>query len=529
MVLDLAIRGGQVLAMDPQIPRAEAVGIRGDRIVAVGTWHEVESLCESKTVVLDAVGNTILPAFTDAHIHLLDYARGFVWLALEHATSLEDCVSRVRAAHAETHGAAWILGRGWNHDEWSAPRWPHRRDLDDSVGDRKVFLVRKDGHSAWLSTAALKACKLWEPGEHQAGLRCEDGPGRRHPTGLVQEHALDAAWRGIPELPEETTRECLLRACRHLNSLGITAVHDCGGGSVVPRLRRLEEEGLLTLRCWATVSPEALPRLDTEQGWRESPHSMVRVGGLKIFADGSLGSRTAYLVDPYDDDTSTRGVLLLSREQLSNLMTRAAEKDLSLVAHVIGDGALRELLDAAEGHAGTPPSIRLEHLQLLHPDDVPRLARHPFIASMQPYHLSTDVRVAARAWGGRCRFAYAWATVAARVSVLAFGSDCPVEPPDPRLGLWAAVTRKGADGRSRGGWFPQERLTLTQALSCYTRGGAAASGDLDTRGSIERGKLADLVVMEGMLTDGEESEIRERRIVLTVLGGKVVHGEDSPA
>lgn len=524
----MAIRGGQVLTMDSQHPVAEAVGIRGDGIAAVGTWREVKYLCGKETVVVDAVGNTILPAFTDAHFHLLDYARGFLWLALEGAQSLEECVERVREAHAALPEGAWLLGRGWNHDEWVHPRWPHRRDLDEHVGDRKVFLVRKDGHSSWLSTAALRACGLWDAGdERPVGLRSEDDGGRQRPTGLVQENALDEAWRSIPDPPEETARECLLRACRTLNCLGITAVHDCGGGALVPYLHRLEDEGQLTLRCWATVSPEALPRLGSSHSGRRSVDSLVHIGGLKVFLDGSLGSRTAYLVEPYKDDPSNRGRLLLSRDELGTLMTRAAERDLYLVAHVIGDAALRELLDAVESHAGVTPPVRLEHLQLIHPDDVPRLARHPFIASMQPYHLSTDIRVAARAWGGRCRLAYAWATVAAHVGVLAFGSDCPVEAPDPRLGLWAAVTRKGADGRSRGGWFPQERLTLSQALFCYTRGGAAACGDNGRRGSVEPGKLADLVVLEGTMLGHVEADIRQRKVLLTTLGGKVVHREDS--
>ncbi len=527
MMLDVVIRGGQVLTMDPQNPVAEAVGVKGNRIAAVGTWGDLKSLCGRETAVLDAAGNTILPAFTDAHFHLLDYARSFLWLALDGAHSLEECLTRVREVRGGLPEGAWLLGRGWNHDEWARPRWPHRRDLDETVGDTKVFLVRKDGHSAWLSTEALRACELWDPGQHPVGLRVEDDGGEQHPTGLVQEGALDVAWRSIPEPPEQTVHECLLRASQNLNGLGITAVHDCGGGGVVPHLRRLEEEGRLTLRCWATISPDALPHLNNTQSMSRATSSLVRVGGLKVFVDGSLGSRTAYLLDPYEDDPSHRGSLLLSREQLTELMTLAAERDFYLVAHVIGDGAVRELLDAVDHQAGRAPPVRLEHLQLIHPDDVPRLARYPFIASMQPWHLSTDIRVAARAWGGRCRLAYAWATVGARVSVLAFGSDCPVEPPDPRLGLWAAVTRMGADDRSTGGWFSGERLTLNQALWCYTQGAASASGDGGSRGSVVPGKLADLVVIEGTIPGEDAPEIRRRGILLTVLGGKVVHRDAS--
>ncbi len=527
MTLDLAIRGGTVWTMDRQRPLAEGVGVKGAKIVFVGDRSRLRRMCEPRTLVIDAERHTVIPGFTDAHFHLLDYARGFLGLALDDARSAEECVQRVAKAHERTPPGQWIVGRGWNHDEWERPRWPHRRDLDAAVGDRAVFLVRKDGHSAWLNTAALKAGGLWNARADLIGLRMEAQVGRQLPTGLVQEHALDEAWRSVPEPPEERTLDCLDKACETLNRLGIIAVHDCGGGGVVPYLRRLEQRRQLTLRCWATVSPEELVHLDDIQGTSRSERSLVKVGGLKVFVDGSLGSRTAHLVEPYEDDPSNTGTPLLTREELGDLMSRAAERDLYLVAHVIGDGAARVVFDATERHTEKTPPIRLEHLQLLHPDDIPRLMRHPFVASMQPYHLSTDIRVAARAWGRRCRLAYAWATVAARVPVLAFGSDCPVEPPDPRLGLWSATTRHGADGRSRGGWFPAERLGLGAALRCYTYGSAAASGDAAARGSIHPGKLADLVVLEGSLSDGTGAEIRERRILLTTIAGKVVHRDEA--
>jgi predicted amidohydrolase YtcJ len=523
MSLDLAIRGDTVLTMNPGSPIAEAVGVRGGEIAAVGSWADVSAMCGRKTEVIDAGNHDVIPGFVDGHFHLLDYARGFLRLSLVGARSLEECVERVADAHRSTPEDEWITGRGWNHDDWDRPCWPHRRDLDEAVGDRKVFLTRKDGHSGWLSTAALKACGLWDAGTDLVGLRMEDGDGQGRPTGLVHEHALDRAWDGVPDPSDEQTRDCLLRACTVLNRLGITAVHDCGGGAVVSHLRLLEDAGLLTLRCWATLSPESLSRWEESQESVPCTDSRVHVGGLKVFVDGSLGSRTAFLTEPYEDDPSNRGILLLSRDELTHLLARAAEQDLCLVAHVIGDGAVREVMDAVEGFTGKTRGIRLEHLQLIHPGDVPRLGRYPYVASMQPYHLSTDIRVAGRAWGGRCRKAYAWASVAARVPVLAFGSDCPVEPPDPRLGLWAAVTRHGADGRSRGGWFPDERLSLTQALWCYTRGGAEASGDCLRTGSIEPGKRADLVVLEGATHRWEAADIRTRGILLTVLEGKVVH------
>ncbi len=520
-MLDLVIRGGTVLTMDPNRPQAEAVGISGCEIADVGSWEKLQPSCGRRTRVIDARPHTVIPGFVDAHLHLLSYAKGFLTLALEDTGSKEECLRRVAQTRAQLPEGGWIQGHGWNHDAWPAPHWPHRVDLDHVAGDCPVFLTRKDGHSAWLNTAALKACGLWDMSSFPDGVRTELTDVGLLPTGLVQETAVDLVFARVPRPREGQVRDCLVQACRNLNKLGITSVHDCGGEGLLPQLVGLRDEGRLTLRCWLTAPPEALPH------FREMPEygadDSLRVGAVKLFVDGSLGSRTARLLEPYNDDPANVGTLLLQRPRLRALLQDAADAGLWVAVHVIGDGALREVLEAMEGCSERRPVVRLEHLQLIHPHDLPRLSKGPYVASMQPYHLSTDIRVAARAWGRRCRLAYAWASVAARVPVLAFGSDCPVEPPDPRLGLWAAVTRRGADGRSRGGWFPQERLGLNQALRCYTWGGAAASGDGARKGSIEPGKLGDLVVLEGMFRDKEKAEIRDKKVLLTLFGGKVVH------
>lgn len=511
--------------MDPGRPQAEAVGISGCTIAEVGSWEQLRPSCGRRTRVIDARSHTVIPGFVDAHLHLLSYAKGFLTLALEDTRSKEECLQRVAETRARLPEGAWIQGHGWNHDVWPIPHWPHRADLDHVAGDCPVFLTRKDGHSAWLSTAALKACGVWDMSRFPDGVRTEPSDLGPRPTGLVQETAVDLVSASAPRPRQGQVRDCLIQACKNLNKLGITSVHDCGGEGLLPHLAGLRADGRLTLRCWLTVPPEALPHLRETADY--DADDCLRVGAVKLFVDGSLGSRTARLLEPYNDDPANMGALLLPRPRLRTLLQSAADAGLWVAVHVIGDGALREVLDAVEGCPTSKPVVRLEHLQLIHPHDLPRLTKAPYIASMQPYHLSTDIRVAARAWGHRCRLAYAWASVAARVPVLAFGSDCPVEPPDPRLGLWAAVTRQGADGRSRGGWFLQERLGLKQALRCYTRGGAEASGDDARKGSIEPGKLADLVVLEGMLCDEEEAEIRDKKLLLTLFGGKVVHRDEA--
>jgi predicted amidohydrolase YtcJ len=439
-----------------------------------------------------------LPGLTDAHIHLESLARMKIEVDLEATRSLEDALARVRRHAAKLPKDAWIVGRGWYNDAWRDPRFPDRRSLDEVGAGRPAFLVRKDAHSAWVSSTALAAAGIADgTPDPPGGVIDRDGAGEA--TGILRENAMDLVRRRAPRPSEDRMDAAMAATLRDLSRLGITSVHSMDRPIAFASLSRLHGRGPLPVRVtWNLPAArlEHAERLGLRGGVGDD---RLRIWGVKAFLDGSLGSRTAEMLDG-------SGVPVLPQDELVDLARRCAASDLSLCLHAIGDAAVRRALDALEPLAGASPRWRprIEHAQCVDPADVPRFGRAGVIASMQPIHAVADRELADREWPERARHAYAWRRLRDAGAVLAFGSDAPVESADPLVGLEAATS-----WRRRAGWYPELALTPAQALRAYTVGPAYATGMEDRLGRLRPGLLCDLTV------------VAEGRVVATVVGGEI--------
>ena len=493
----LVLRRALVRTMTRAAPVAAALAVRDGHIVALGSEADVLAAAGEDCATVDLGGRVVLPGFTDAHVHWCTHALMRRQLALEPAMSLADVLRVVRVEAARTPAGQWIVGRGWDHADWAG--WPTAADLDASAPHHRVALTRVDGHVVWLNSAALAAAGV--------GPHTPDPPGGeivRHagqPTGVLKENALRLVTEAVPE-PEPAERQAaMVDAWTDAWSLGITGCHDMGfrDTALFRDLSTLREAGDLGLR-FVWYFPRSM--LDEAIGLGLSSglgDEWLRLGGLKLFLDGTLGSQSADMLEPYEGQPDNMGIATLEPEELTALVTRAAAAGIASAMHAIGDAANRKALDAlaALGADRSPLRHRIEHAQLLHPEDVARFARQDVVASMQPIHATSDMALADRWWGDRAAGAYAWRSLRDSGARLAFGSDAPIEPLHVFAGVHAAVTRCAAGGDPPGGWRPEQRLTVLEALEAYTLGPAVAGGQEHILGTLAVGKAADLIVLDG--------------------------------
>ena len=474
----------------------------------------------------DMKGRVLLPGFIDAHGHVIELGFRALALDLSETTSLADAQAKIRAYAAANPERKWILGGGWNQERWGLGRFPTAAELDAAVGDRPVWLSRADGHAAWGNTAALKAAGVTARSVSPAGGRIEKAGGQ--PSGVFVDAAQELVGRVVPPpLPKERDF-AFLEAQKTLLSYGVTAAADMGS-SVDDWLtyRRMGDRGALRVRVMSYgMGVETALQVG---GGGPTPWlyaDRLRMGGVKLYADGALGSRGAWLKQPYADAPGQSGAGFMSDTQLQNRMSRAAMDGWQVAVHAIGDRANAQALDAIDLMAETYKGDRrwrVEHAQIVDPADVARFGRNGVIASMQPTHETSDrVMAEARLGPGRLAGAYAWASMLKNGGRLAFGSDFPVERPDPWAGWAAAFTRADADGQPFGGWQPQERVTREQAWWAFT-GGAAYAGFAEGKfGSLQVGQRADFIIVDRDPTLASPSELRATRVEETWVGGEKV-------
>jgi predicted amidohydrolase YtcJ len=514
--------------MDERLPLAQAVAVRCGRIVAVGQDADVRALAGPDTEQVDARGRAVLPGFTDAHIHLVDYGLSLSLVQLDGVPSLPEAVARVAEWARTAKPGEWILGRGWNRNLWPGGRFPSRHDLDPATPHNPVFLPSKDGHAAWVNTLALQLAGITAATPDPPGAQFERDAQTGEPTGLLKEGAaIDAVGRVCTQFSTAQMVAALQAATERLHRMGIVGVHTPEGAQQLRALQEVWRKGELGLRVNFMVPEESL----------EAAHSMglqggfgdefLRLGAIKIFADGALGPRTADMFDPYGGEPDNRGIEVTTSERLRQLVASCTSGGWSPAVHAIGDRANNRVLDALEEHwrdwttRGLRP--RIEHVQLLAPQDLPRLGAMGVIASMQPIHCTSDMVMADRHWGARCSGAYAWRSLLASGALLAFGSDAPVEDPNVFRGIHAAVTRQLADGTPAGGWYPEQRLTVAEAVYAYTMGSAYASGEECSKGSLSVGKQADLIVLSQDILARPPEELLHTRVEMTLIAGEVVY------
>jgi predicted amidohydrolase YtcJ len=510
------LRARRVMTMTPG-PEAEALWWRAGRIQLVGSASEVERAAPRGVPRYELPNALVTPGFVDGHTHLAMWALNRGRVELAGLRTQAEVIARVAAVHPRRD---WVIGHGWDANGWSSP--PHRLALD-VVQPGPVYLDSLDVHAAWLNTAALAAARITRDVPDPFGgriVRDNDG----EPTGLLLERAVELVHPYLPPAGEQALDDALLEAQAEAHRLGITGIHDVEGMETLDAFQRLEAAGRLQMRVLFHPPVAALPRLIAE-GIRSGQGSSgwVTIGGVKMFLDGSLGSRTAWMLQAYEG-TRDRGMPITGEEDARTAMTAAAAAGIATTVHAIGDAAVRRALDLTSDLPRLAIPHRIEHFQCVHPSDLERAASRGIVVSMQPAHLLTDIPLVDRHWGERGRGAYAFRSLLRGGAQLVFGSDVPVASLDPREGIYAALERKGFDGAPASGWHPDEKLEFSDAIGAYTVAPARAAGAGQRRGALAPGNDADLVAwaVDPAAEQGDGEAFRRGQALLTVVGGAVV-------
>ncbi len=507
--------------------RAQALAVRGERIQAVGSETEIIALKGPETRVIDLGGKFVMAGFNDAHMHLVDAGFQMLNVNLVGVKSLAEFRERVRAKVAAAAPGEWILGGGWDHTLWPVKETPSRSDLDDISAGHPILLDRTDGHIAIANSRALELAHITKETQAPAGGKI-DRDAKGVSTGIVRETAIGLVAAVIPRPTPERRKQAAEVGLRELAKWGVTSAQDNSSDSweSYQTFRELKQEGKLTARIdewlpFATPVAELQKYRDEAQG-----DSMLRVGMLKAFMDGSLGSRTAAMLEPFADDPKNSGIPRYKQEELNAMAVERAKAGFQLGFHAIGDRGVQMALDAFAEAGKTSDAhdrrFRIEHAQVTAPGQIERFKQLGLIASMQPCHLLTDMNWAQDRLGERrAAHSYAWAEFLQHGVPLAFGTDFPVEAVNPLRGLYAAVTRKSEDGKRE--YFPEQKLTIAQAIDAYTRGSAFAEFAEKDKGALASGMLADFIVLDRDLSAIPPAEILKTKVLRTVVGGKTVY------
>ncbi|HEX4495848.1 MAG TPA: amidohydrolase [Thermoanaerobaculia bacterium] len=529
---DLILSHGVFYRVQPPGKVEGSLAVRGGRIAYLGTDDGAAALRGPATKVIDLAGRAVTPGLIDAHSHLAGLGEALEQVDLVGAATYEEVVRRVREAARALPRGAWVRGHGWDQNRWPEKRFPTHEALSAAVPDHPVWLSRVDGHAALVNASAMKALGIDAQIKDPVGGRfLRDAAGR--PTGVLVDNAKGWAEGRLPPPSDDERRRTLRQAARHCVALGLTTATDMGiGEGEIRAYQALKAAGELPLRAAVFLTDDA-SLLDRwfARGPLIDPDARLTIRGVKLYADGALGSRGAALIEPYSDDSGNLGLMVSTGDHLAEVARRAADKGFQVAIHAIGDRGGLVAIDAMERALQGPrpeARFRLEHAQVLRLQDIQRLARLGIIASMQPTHATSDMPWAGDRLGPRrLAGAYAWRKVLDAGGRLALGSDFPVESPDPRLGLYAAITRQDLQGNPPGGWLPGERLTREEALRGFTLD-AAWSLFLDKEtGSLEVGKRADLVVFAQDPMTVPEREIPRAAIDYTVVEGQVVYERGS--
>lgn len=505
----------------------EALAAAEGRILATGTRKEIKKYIGPETRLIELKDGLAIPGLIDAHTHFSSGGRSLIELSFRGVDSVEKVQQMVAEKIKELPPGTPVFGREYDHTLFPGQRWPSKEDLDKVSPENPVVIRRVDGHSAWLNSLALKLSGIDKKTRAPFGGEIVRDPRTGEPTGILKESAM-----GLIKVRSEvksTPEEDILRALDHARQLGLTGVHADVGLRELEIYKKLNAEGRLTLRVYAWLPIEGIDQY-IKMGLRQGQgDDFLKVGFLKAFIDGTLGSGTALMFESFADDPTKSGLPQYPEEVFYELLEKAYANDFQVGTHAIGDRGVNWVLNAVERarqkHGNKDLRFRIEHAQVIRPEDFPRFKELGVIASMQPTHCTTDMRFCEiRVGKERSRYAYAWRTLLDNGAVLAFGSDWPVEPLDPRRGLYSAVTRKNIEfDFPEGGWFPEQKLSLAEAIRYFTWGSAYASFEENLKGTLEPGKLADLTVFGRDIFSLDPKEILTAPIAYTIVGGKIVY------
>jgi predicted amidohydrolase YtcJ len=531
LVPDLIIVNAVVRTMDPTKPSAEAIAIYGNRIVAVGSTNDIRKMASSSTRVIDAKQRLVLPGFNDAHVHFMSGGFQLSSVDLRDADTPAEFAERIKNFAAKVPRGRWVTGGDWDHERWPNASLPTRDLIDSFTGDTPVFVSRLDGHMALANTAALKLAGVTRQTPDPPGGVIVRDPQTGEPTGILKDSAQDFVWKVIPASSFEEKLAAARAASNYAASLGVTSVQDVSAGTDVGVYQTLFDRGELKTRIYAASPLPSWERLARTGVRAHFGSEMLRVGALKGFSDGSLGSTTALFDEPYRDAPDTKGIAGSEMFPEGAMLARVRDADragLQIFIHAIGDKANDLILSIYEQvqreNGDRDRRFRIEHAQHLRPRDIQRFAQDKVIASMQPYHAIDDGRWAEKRIGKeRAKTTYAFRSLLDAHATLAFGTDWTVAPLNPLLTLYAATTRRTIDGKNPKGWVPEQKITIEEAVKAYTVGSAYAEFQETVKGTISPGKLADLVILSQDIFTVDPTEIENVKVVLTLMDGRVVY------
>lgn len=518
----LVILNANLVTLNPKQPKAEAIAIQNGRMIAIGSNKEVQKYIGKETRVIDAENKTIVPGLVDCHVHMTGFGKFLHTLTLRNVESIKEMQQKLGSYAQKNPERSWILGGRWDQDKFAEKRYPTRWDLDAAVADKPVFLIRVCGHLGVANSKALQLAGISKETTIDGGkIDLDEATGE--PTGVLRENALELVGKAIPRQTPKEIEEACISACKKALEAGLTCVHWLvSSAEEIRTIQKIYLNGKLPLRVYLGISVDLLDELISLGLLTGFGNDMVKIGFVKVFADGSLGARTAALKDPYDDKLGTRGMMLYGQGELNGLVSKAHRAGLQLAVHAIGDRAIEAALKAFENALKNQPRKnhrhRIEHCSVLDPKLIKRMKKLSLIASIQPHFVVSDFWVIERVGRDRARWVYPFKALIKEGLIVASGSDCPVEPIDPLLGVWAAVARKS---------FPEESLGVEEALKTYTLNAAYASFDENNKGTIEAGKFADLTVLSEDLLNLPPDEIKRAKVEMTIVDGKIVYSRNS--
>jgi predicted amidohydrolase YtcJ len=527
---DVVLFNCSVWTANPDQPWAEAVALKGDKILEAGSSQEIKGMIGGNTQVIDLKGDLVLPGFIDSHTHFLDGGFSLLSVRLKDAESREGFIARIEDRAKEIGKGAWILEGDWDHQSFDPPELPKKEWIDPVTLHNPVCIGRHDGHMVLANSLALKLAGVTKNTPSPPGGEIVKDSETEEPTGILKDAAMDLVMKHIPEPTFKEKLKAAEVALKHAAEVGVTSIHDMGYADSFEVYQELLKQNKLTARLYVYIpitEVEVFERLKLKNPFG---NSLLKVGGLKGFVDGSLGSSTALFFDPYTDDPQKKGLFhsqMFPEGIMEKRLIQAEKAGLQVAIHAIGDRANNILLDIFEKiisqNEERDRRWRIEHAQHLLPRDIERIANLGIIASVQPYHAIDDGRWAERKIGKeRSQYTYAFKSLQKKGAVLACGSDWAVAPLDPIGGIYAAVTRQTLDGKHPDGWFPEQKMSLEEALNGYTLNGAYAEFSENLKGSVEKGKLADLVVLSRNIFKIPPAEIQKTEVKMTIFNGKII-------
>lgn len=527
---NLIIINANIITLDKNFPNASALVSSNGKIIFVGDSKEALKYRNPSSELIDLKDKTVLPGLIDAHAHVLGLGKSLIDLDLRETKSLDELLEKVRQRKVNVEKEKWILGRGWDQNKWAKKEFPVHTKLSELIPENPVFLKRIDGHAVLVNKKALEIAKIDNNTKDPEGgkiIRFESG----EPTGILIDNAVLLVEKLIPEMTLNEITEAIIKTQESCLSIGLTEIHDAGIlENEFKAYKELGQEGKLKMRIYAMVSSDSN---FYEKVIKEGPQISLFGGKLtlrtvKIFADGALGSRGALLTEPYSDSPSNSGLLVTSIEKMEKVTLESLAKGFQVATHAIGDKANHITIDVYEEAlkkvSANDPRLRIEHVQVIQPSDVIRMKRLGIIASMQPTHCTSDMPWAKDRLGKeRIKWAYAWRSILDNDITFASGSDSPVESNNPLLGIYAAVTRQDGEGNPKGGFYPEQKMTIYEALESFTKGAAYSAFEENIKGEIKVGKVADFTVLSKDILNSPPEDILKTKVLMTIVGGQVAY------